>query len=134
MAVARKIPLFLIVGAALGALILGVVGRAAMAGVALVTGSELNLSLKGLLEVVIAGTILGAVGGLLFVPVRRLARTNRLARSVILGSVLFACSLAVSLSTDGMALGPELPITLVVVAAVFLGYGLVLEGLLTRME
>ena len=134
MAMARKIPLFLIVGAALGALILGVVGRTAMAGVALVTGSELNLSLKGLLEVVIVGTILGAVGGLLFVPVRRLARTSHLARSVILGSVLFACSLAVALSTDGMALGPELPITLVVVAAVFLGYGLTLDGLLIRME
>ena len=46
----RQVSLALLAGAVAGALVLGIAGRAATAGVAFVTGNALNLSLRGVLE------------------------------------------------------------------------------------
>jgi hypothetical protein len=51
-----KIVWALFIGATSGAVILGIAGRAAMACVALVIGNSLNLSLKGVIEVLLLGT------------------------------------------------------------------------------
>ncbi len=59
----REAPLALIAGAVTGALVLGIAGRGATSGLTLVTGNALNLSLRGMLEVVIVGTLVGAIGG-----------------------------------------------------------------------
>ena len=50
----REITIALISGAAAGAVVLGIVGRMATAGVAYITGNTTNLSLSGVLEILIA--------------------------------------------------------------------------------
>ena len=88
----REILLALLAGAVSGALVLGIVGRAATAGVALVIGNSLNLSLKGILEVVIVGMFVGAVGGVLLLMLKNVFRGNGLALGIIVGLIMFVCS------------------------------------------
>jgi len=88
----REILLALLAGAVSGALVLGIVGRAATAGVALVIGDSLNLSLKGVLEVVIIGMFVGAVGGILLLMLKNVFRGDGLTLGVIVGLIMFVCS------------------------------------------
>jgi len=88
----REILLALLAGAVSGALVLGIVGRAATAGVAFVIGDSLNLSLKGVLEVVIIGMFVGAVGGVLLLMLKNVFRGDGLTLGVIVGLIMFVCS------------------------------------------
>ena len=88
----REILLALLAGAVSGALVLGIVGRAATAGVAFVIGDSLNLSLKGVLEVVIIGMFVGAVGGILLLMLKNVFRGDGLTLGVIVGLIMFVCS------------------------------------------
>ena len=130
------VPMALLSGAAMGALILGAVGRATMAGVALITHHDPNLSFRGLLEVLLLGTLIGAVGGLLLLPIRRMLRSRGLVTGIILGIVLFLGSWFVLLFSDRMDFRfyPIMPLTLSVVAVVFLIYGIAVGALLYRLE
>ena len=131
----RKGRVAILLGAGVGALVLGLGGRAAMVGLALITGREVNLSPRGLLEVLLLGTIVGGVGGLLLLSVSRVPRLGRVGRGMLLGTVLFLASGLLSWFRRGMEfdLG-ELPFTLAAVAVVFLIYGVTLDGLFTRFE
>ena len=131
----RKGRVAILLGAAVGALVLGLGGRAATAGLALITSREVNLSLHGLLEVLLLGAVIGGVGGLLLLLVRRLPRLGRAGRGMLLGAGLFLASGLVSWFSCGMKLGMGVqPYTLAAVALVFLIYGFALDGLFTRFD
>jgi hypothetical protein len=132
----RKVPLALIAGAAVGALVLGIAGRAAMTGIALLAGSSLNTSMRGLFEVMLFGAVLGAVGGAMLVPVRKVLQASRLARGTVVGVLLFAGSCVVSFFRGQIGFGFRaiLPVTLAMAAAMFIVYGVSLDALLTRLE
>ena len=70
----REMPSALVAGAVTGALILGIAGRGATAVVSLLSGSPLNLSLRGVSEVVIVGTLVGAIGGVLLLVLKSVFR------------------------------------------------------------
>jgi len=123
-------------GAIAGVVVLGVIGRVVMAGVALVTGSPLNISMRGLLEVLFVGVLVGAIGGFLLLPVRSVVRGGQMARGAVLGALLFLGSFLFSLLWR-MCLSSSqtvLPLTLVVVGVLFVIYGIAVEVLMTRLE
>jgi hypothetical protein len=128
--------LALLAGAISGAIILGLAGRVATAGVALITGNSLNLSLRGVLEVVIVGTFVGAIGGVLLLALRNVYPGNRFVLGIIVGIILFVCSIFfVSVSGRVAFDGSFIQFfTLGVVAAVFVIYGIWTAALLIRFN
>lgn len=132
----HEVLLALLAGAVSGTLILGIVGRAATAGVSLVTGNSLNLSLRGVLEVMIVGAVVGAIGGLLLLTLRSVCRGNKLALGIIVGLLLFVCSTLLVLVSGMLAFDKSFVqfFTLGVVAAVFVIYGVWAAALLTQFN
>jgi len=132
----KLLPAALLAGALAGALVLGLVGRAATAGLAYAIGQDTNLSLRGLIEVLMVGLLVGGVGGLLLLPVRRLFPASRTTRNLALGILLFAgSSLAVFLrGRPGFAVGGLTLVTAAVVAAVYVLYAFTADALLGRLQ
>lgn len=126
----------LLAGAVSGVIVLGVVGRAVMAVLALVKGSPTNLSLRGALEVVAIGGLVGAVGGFLLLLAKRILPASRLVQTTLVALALLVGSLTVALA--GGRISPDahtaLPITLLLAAVVFGVYGYVADALLGRQE
>lgn len=125
-----------IAGATVGTVVLGVLGRIAMAGLALAQGSPLNLSLAGFGQVVIYGAVLGAVGGFVALPTRMHLPANHYLRSVVVAAVLFVGSFLFPLMRGRISLGSggEQAFTLVVAAAVFVIYASILDSIMNRLD
>jgi hypothetical protein len=92
---------YLLVASVLGAVVLGVGGRVIMRIIALANGSAGGFSIAGSLEVVAAGALFGAVGGLLLVLLDR-ARLHR-GRALVLAAALFLIIGLVSDAARGAA-------------------------------
>jgi len=60
------------VGAGVGALVLGIGGRSAMRGIAILSGAPPSFSFGGSLRVVLLGALAGLVGGLILLGLRAL--------------------------------------------------------------
>ncbi len=120
-------------GAALGAVLLGLAGRLATAGLAVALGSPANLSAGGVLETMIVGSIWGAFGALVL-SVEDRVPASRVPRGILAGAVTFAGSMLF-----GWALGhgPDLGraegrVTTAVAAAAFVLFGAALGRALPR--
>src|SRR5256885_16188235 len=74
----RRFATAVVVGAASGALCLGVGGRLAMHAFALATAQSAGFTVRGSLNVVFAGAIAGAIGGLLLPAHQALSAQRRL--------------------------------------------------------
>lgn len=121
-------------GAVWGALILGVVGRAAMAVIALVSGQSVNLSLRGTVQVIVLGALAGVVAAPVLMLLRNLLPARRPLRVLLLALVLFAVTWFAPrppVSTAGSATSPLAP-TLVAIALVLIAFGLTLDTQLSR--
>jgi membrane associated rhomboid family serine protease len=88
-------PRNLLVASALGALVLGIGGRVLMRIIALANGSPGGFSVAGSLEVVAAGALFGALGGLILLVIDRARLYRR--RALILAAALF---LIIGLASD----------------------------------
>lgn len=124
-------------GVAAGALILGLAGRAATAGVAGITGHATNLSLRGGLEAVGVGAIVGAAGGLVLLALAALGARPGPRRGIAVGGVLFAASFALGWFREQVVTGGAgavLVLTLVVVAAVYVVFGVALDAAVRRVD
>jgi hypothetical protein len=128
--------LTLLAGAVAGAMVLGIAGRAVTAGIALVTGNALNLSLKSVLEVFIVGTLVGALGGILLFTVRKVHRGSEMACGITVGAILFVSSFLLAWVSGNIALGVSSIqlLTMGVVAIMFLVYGVCAVAFLKRFE
>jgi hypothetical protein len=126
----------LLAGAVSGALILGIAGRAGMAGVALVTGNSLNLSVRGLLEVIIVGILLGVIGGVLILALRRVCRENSFTLGLLVGMILFISSSFLGLANGRITFHSSFIsfFTLGVVAIIFCIYGVCAATLFSRFN
>jgi len=129
-----KAPFAVFLGAVVGCVVLGLVGRGVTAGLALSMGREANLSLNGLVESAIVGAVFGAVGGLLLLPVRKLVPAAGAGRGLLLGLLLFLGSLLLTrlLGRAAFDSSTTQALTLGVVAVVYIAYGVVLDGLFSR--
>jgi len=114
----RRFVTVLAVGAATGALFLGVGGRLVMHAFALATARSGSFTLRGSLNVVFAGAIAGAIGGLLFAVIERF-----MPQRLRLRGVLFA-GLCYLIATPGFR--PPQLLVFVLFAPTFLGYGVAL--------
>ncbi|MBD3386376.1 hypothetical protein GF407_15810 [candidate division KSB1 bacterium] len=126
----------MLIGTVSGIFILGVVGRAASAGIALFTGNSINPSLRGALEVVVIGACIGAIGGILLFVFRNVCRGNGLACGIIAGLALFIFSTLFVLVNGKFAFNMSFMqvFTLSVVAAVFMIYGIFTSKLIMRFN
>lgn len=79
----RSLPIALVLGAATGAVFLGVGGRVAMRVFALLTDRAPGWSFGGTMTVVFMGAVFGMIGGLLLWLGRRFFRTSPLARGAL---------------------------------------------------
>ena len=105
-------------GAASGALFLGVGGRLAMHAFALATARSAGFTVRGSLNVVFAGAIAGAIGGLLLVVIERFLPQRSRLRGVLFGVVCYV------IATPGFR--PPRLIVFALFAPAFLAYGVVL--------
>jgi hypothetical protein len=128
--------LALLVGAVSGVIVLGIIGRAAMAVVAFAMGVPTNLSLRGVFEVVVFGGLVGAVGGLLLLLARKILPAHQMTQSALVALVLLGGSITLALYRGRISLDihTALPLTLSVAAIVFVVYGHVTNVLLGRLE
>lgn len=82
-----------LLGAAVGTLILGVGGRVAMRGIALLAGQSPGFSLGGTATVIFLGTVAGLVGALGFVGLRFLVRRRHFLRGAVFWAFLVLVTL-----------------------------------------
>ena len=114
----RRFALAVVLGAATGALCLGVGGRLAMHGFALATTRSAGFTVRGSLNVVFAGAIAGAIGGLLLAVIERFLTQRLWLRGVLFGVVCYL------IATPGFR--PPRPLVFALFAPAFLAYGVVL--------
>ena len=84
----HMILLSMLSGAIAGVIILGLVGKFAMAIVSSLLGSNMNLSLPGILEALMIGTVFGVIGGLLHPRIAKIEHFNRVVQGIVLGTIL----------------------------------------------
>jgi hypothetical protein len=132
----KKCVIAVVAGGVGGVFILGLGGRIAMALIALHYGTDVNLSFRGVFEVLSIAFVIGIAGGLLLLPLRLLFPTRRLVRSTIMGALLFSGSLFISWATGRLSFDSHavLPTALTAVAIIYGLYGLTTDALLTRFE
>lgn len=119
-----------LVGASLGALFLGLGGRAATAALAAALGKATNPSAPGIAQSLLVGLLLGTAGGLLLPVVRRFFGGAAWWPGLVVAAVLFHLTLTLSWFGGRLELGGELPATLIVIAAAFVVFGVVLDRVL----
>ena len=114
----------LLLGAAVGFVVLGIGGRIAMRAIAIANGVPTGFSVGGTATVVLLGLASGIGGGLLYALLHRYVRQPRLARSA-----LFAVAL-VLLTLRGLR--PIQPRALEWFMPLALGYGAIVDVIYTR--
>ncbi|MBN1543290.1 hypothetical protein JW992_14205 [candidate division KSB1 bacterium] len=127
--------LFVTAGALSGALILGIAGRAATASLAHLYSFPLNLSLKGVIEAVILGTVVGGLGGLLLNVLQRVWSRHPIWGGMTVGVILFGCTTLFFLILGRFVFDLSLlqSSTLAVAFFLFLVYGITAAALSVRL-
>ena len=115
----RRFATALLLGAATGAVFLGVGGRLVMHAFALATARSAGFTLRGSLNVVFAGAMAGAMGGILLAVIERFLPRRRWLRVVLFAAVCYL------IATPGFR--PPRPLVFALFAPAFLAYGVALE-------
>lgn len=118
-----------------GAIVLGVFSRVIMAAIALLFNKPTNLSLSSFAEVTMVGTILGVVGGLFLLGIRKKIQPG-IYRGVTLGLFLYAGSLVLGMMGQYITLSENTDaiVTFVLVGGVYALYGILTEWLLLTIH
>src|SRR3989454_6179909 len=116
----RAAAITLLLGAAIGALCLGLGGRLAMRGFALATARASAFTLRGTLNVMFAGAIAGSLGGVLFLVVGRFLPARIWLRGLVFAGVCYV------LATPGFR--PPRPLVFALFGPPFVAYRLALAG------
>ena len=114
--------LALLLGAAVGLIVLGVGGRLAMRAIALANRAPLGFSLGGTVTVVLLGVASGVGGGLLYALLYRLVPRPRLVRSALFGAALVLLTLRGLRPIQPLALQWFMPLAVVYGAIVDVAY------------
>ncbi|MBT4088215.1 MAG: hypothetical protein HN580_21270 [Deltaproteobacteria bacterium] len=132
----HQVALSLVTGAIVGAVVLGIVGKIVMVFVAYRIGSEPNISLKGILEVLLFGGLVGTVGGILVLPLRKIVHGGTILRGFALGVILFGATLFTVIHADRFEFNNSGLQWFIFSIVVFMYtiFGAILETILTRFE
>ena len=123
-------------GAITGAFVLGLIGKFVMALISIFVGSNMNLSLSGILESLIIGTGVGAFGGLINVRISNSETLSMTGQGLVLGTILYALSVLMTIVLTKMKIdltGQQF-FTLVAVFGIYIVYGLSAAALLNRLK
>ena len=109
-----------------GILVLGIVGRLLMRGIAILAGGSGNFSWEGSLEVVLLGTLIGLVSGAFMGLSLPFAMRNKLIWGLLQGFLAYLMVLVLPINGKGAAQGfPQFQVTIhIVFGGLFLIYGL----------
>jgi hypothetical protein len=121
----RLVSVSLLLGAASGALCLGVGGRLAMRAFALATARPPGFSLGGTLGVIFAGAIAGLLGSVIYLVVRRLLPSRLGGRGLAFSLLCYAAA------SPGFR--PPEPLVFALFAPTFLAYGFALVAAHCRL-
>ena len=121
----RRFSLALLLGAATGALFLGAGGRLVMRLFALATGRFPTFSVHGTLNVVLAGAIAGAVGGLILFAFARWLPERPWLRGLTFSAVCYLVAIP--------GFRPPQPLVFALFAPAFLAYGFTVVMLWARV-
>ena len=123
-------------GAIAGAIILGLMGRFALSIVSLSMGKSTNLSLSGMSEALIAGAIIGVVGGLFHTQTSKMKYFSNSIRNIILGTTLFAISVFVSVLFMNLRVDFSVDqiFTFITIICMYIVYGFSLDIMINRMK
>ena len=132
----HQVALSLVTGAIVGAVVLGIAGKIVMVFVAYRIGSEPNISLKGILEVLLFGGLVGTVGGILVLPLRKIVHGGTILRGFALGVILFGATLFTVIHADRFEFNNSGLQWFIFSIVVFMYtiFGAILETILTRFE
>ena len=100
------------VGAGVGALVLGIGGRSAMRGIAILSGAPPSFSFGGSLRVVLLGALAGLVGGLLLLGLRALLPKRWLIQTLLFYVMILLITLRGLRPIDAQRLMLFLPLVL----------------------
>jgi len=100
------------VGAGVGALVLGIGGRSAMRGIAILSGAPPSFSFGGSLRVVLLGALAGLVGGLLLLGLRALLPKRWLIQTLLFYVMILLITLVGLRPIDAQRLMLFLPLVL----------------------
>lgn len=114
----------LILGAAVGLIVLGVGGRVAMRAIALANNTPPGFTIGGTATVILLGVLSGVGGGLLYTLLQLLVPRPRFLRSALFGVVLVLLTLR--------GLRPIQPLALEWFMPLALGYGAIVDVVYTR--
>ena len=121
----RRLGTALVLGALSGAVFLGMGGRLAMRLFALATTRSAGFTLRGSLNVVFAGAIVGAVGGVLVVATDRFLPKRLWVRALSFAALCYLIAIP--------GFRPPRPLVFALFAPAFLLYGVALEVLWVRL-
>ena len=113
-------------GLAIGTLVLGIGGRLAMRGIALVQGRAPGFTIGGTTTVVFLGAVCGVIGSLIFAGTRALVPGNRVIRGMLFWLILVLITLRGLSPLDVPKLAFFLPL--------ILGYGTLLTAAWCRFR
>ena len=118
-----------------GAIVLGIFSRVIMAAIALLVNKPTNLSLSSFAEVTMVGTVLGVVGGLFLLGIRKKIQPG-IYRGVALGILLYAGSLVLGMMGQYITFSDNTDaiVTFVLVGGVYALYGILTEWLLLTIH
>jgi hypothetical protein len=100
------------VGAGVGALVLGIGGRSAMRGIAILSGAPPSFSFGGSLRVVLLGALAGLVGGLILLGLRALLPKRWLIQTLLFYVMILLITLRGLRPIDAQRLMLFLPLVL----------------------
>lgn len=114
-----------LLGTVIGAVVLGIGGRAAMRGIALLSGAPPGFSVGGTATVVLLGALLGLAGSVVFIGLRWLVPKRRVIRAVLFWVFLVLVTLRGLHPVDAQRLALFTPLVLV--------YGMMLQVVWCRL-
>ena len=119
-----------------GAIVLGVGGRLAMAGLSLANGNRLEFSWGGSFEVVVLGMIYGAVGAVPLAIIRRFWTEDGWARGIVVGALMLGIAwLSSTVGRSTAAASPTaVPTILGISLLIFVAYGIVADRLASKWK
>lgn len=115
-----------LLGLVIGTIVLGIGGRLAMRGIALVQGIAPGFSIGGTMTVIFLGAVCGLVGGLIFAGTRALAPGSRIVRGTLFWAILVLITLRGLAPLDVPKLAFFLPL--------LLGFGTLLNAAWCRFR
>jgi len=132
----REMLLSLLAGMVSGAFVLGIVGRAVTSGIAFLIGNSLNMSIKGVFEVIIIGMFVGGVGGVLLFVLKNKMHKYKLASSIIVGLIMYVSSIIFGIITGAIIFNNSLIQLYIFVVAliIFVIYGILTSLILSKFS